>query len=81
MSYIIQDQDGNDRYVTIMNVRTCDECLESEDPYTCEHTNGRDVWAWAFCFPGCLPDGDLIGEFETPEAAYDAAKQYIEEMD
>ena len=24
---------------------------------------------WQFCFPGCLPDGDVNGPFETEEEA------------
>lgn len=26
-------------------------------------------WYWWSCFPGCLPDGDPIGPFETEEDA------------
>lgn len=26
-------------------------------------------WYWQSCFPGCLPDSDPIGPFETEEAA------------
>lgn len=22
-------------------------------------------WYWWFCFPGCLPDGDPVGPFDT----------------
>ena len=27
-------------------------------------------WYWWACFPGCLPDGEASGPFETAEAAY-----------
>ena len=30
-------------------------------------------WYWQSCFPGCLPDGEAIGPFETEdEAIFDA---------
>lgn len=25
----------------------------------------NNAWFWWACFPGCLPDGDPIGPFET----------------
>ena len=28
-----------------------------------------DGWYWWSCFPGCLPDGDPIGPFDTEEEA------------
>lgn len=28
-----------------------------------------DKWYWWSCFPGCLPDSDPIGPFETEEDA------------
>ena len=30
-------------------------------------------WYWWACFPGCLPDGEASGPFETAEAAYNDA--------
>ncbi|HET9285732.1 MAG TPA: hypothetical protein VFR24_27590 [Candidatus Angelobacter sp.] len=27
-------------------------------------------WYWWPCFPGCLPDGDPVGQFPTAEGAY-----------
>jgi hypothetical protein len=30
-------------------------------------------WYWWACFPGCLPDGDPTGPFETEQAAIDDA--------
>ena len=26
---------------------------------------GGEGWYWWFCFPGCLPDGEAVGSFET----------------
>lgn len=30
-------------------------------------------WYWWACYPGCLPDGDPMGPFETEQAAIDNA--------
>ncbi len=30
-------------------------------------------WYWWACFPGCLPDGEPNGPFETAEQAYNDA--------
>jgi hypothetical protein len=32
-------------------------------------------WYWWACFPGCLPDGDQSGPFNTSTLAYEDAKQ------
>lgn len=31
-------------------------------------------WYWWACFPGCMPDGDACGPFETEQAAIDDAQ-------
>ena len=31
-------------------------------------------WYWWACFPGCLPDGELCGPFNTSAEAYDDAQ-------
>lgn len=31
-------------------------------------------WYWWSCFPGCLPDSDPIGPFETEQAALEDAQ-------
>lgn len=61
-------------------------CHNHEDavfmvPSRCEHLrddNGDCTgsgWYWWSCFPGCLPDGDPVGPFETEvEALADAQK-------
>ena len=33
-----------------------------------------DGWYWQPCFPGCLPDGELQGPFNTEAAAMQAAQ-------
>ena len=32
-------------------------------------------WYYWFCFPGCLPDSDAYGPFETEEIAIDDARE------
>ena len=36
---------------------------------TPESVSGGVGWYWWPCFPGCLPDSDPIGPFDTEEAA------------
>ena len=31
-------------------------------------------WYWWACFPGCLPDGDAMGPFDTEGEAIDDAR-------
>lgn len=36
-------------------------------------------WYWQACFPGCLPDGELMGPFDTEELAIaDAQDDYTD---
>ena len=39
-----------------------------------EHELYSPGWYWWACFPGCLPDGDPIGPFETAEEALKDAR-------
>ena len=32
-------------------------------------------WYWWACFPGCMPDGDPMGPFESEEAAIENARE------
>lgn len=32
-------------------------------------------WYWWACFPGCLPDGDPVGPFDTEEEALADARE------
>jgi len=32
-------------------------------------------WYWWACFPGCIPDGDAFGPFETEKEAIDDAQE------
>ena len=33
-------------------------------------------WYWWSCLPGCLPDGDAIGPFESEQAAINDARNF-----
>ena len=35
-----------------------------------------DGWYWWSCFPGCLPDSDPVGPFDTEQDAIDDAQDY-----
>lgn len=36
---------------------------------------GGEGWYWWACFPGCLPDGDPIGPFDTEAKALADARE------
>ena len=38
-------------------------------------------WYWQSCFPGCLPDGDPMGPFESEAAALADARDGMEDCD
>jgi hypothetical protein len=64
------------------------DCTDSADPCPepfahCEACAdfecGGIGWYWQSCFPGCLPDGDPCGPFETEaEALADAREGNVE---
>ena len=35
--------------------------------------NDHEGWYWQACFPGCLPDGDLMGPFSSESEAMEDA--------
>lgn len=47
-----------------------DGTLESDVPGEYEPVG----WFWRACFPGCLPDGDASGPFNSSRAAYRDAR-------
>lgn len=50
----------------------CDECQGNGYPVTIEPCEaGYYFW---FCFPGCLPDSEPFGPYETEEEAIAAAR-------
>lgn len=46
-------------------------CPTDDDEGDCRGTG----WFYWFCFPGCLPDSDLIGPFDTEAAALADARE------
>ena len=34
-------------------------------------------WYWQACFPGCLPDGEPTGPFETEQDAIKDATEFV----
>lgn len=40
---------------------------------------GEQGWYWWSCFPGCLPDGDPIGPFNTEAEALADAQEGMKE--
>lgn len=53
----------------------CDGCGDGEPCAHLEH----DQWYWWACFPGCLPDGEPNGPFETEEEALADAREGLED--
>jgi hypothetical protein len=39
------------------------------EAHAADHGPDCDGWFWWVCFPGCLPDSDPVGPFETKEKA------------
>ena len=45
-----------------------------------EETDTPDAgWYWQSCFPGCLPDGDPVGPFESEAEALADAREGMED--
>ena len=42
---------------------TCDLWFDTDNP------NGVIGWYWWACFPGCVPDSDPVGPFDTEDEA------------
>jgi hypothetical protein len=58
-------------YVSQLDVNYNLENLDHADEYTITVAG----WYWWPCFPGCYPDGDALGPFDTEaEATADARK-------
>jgi hypothetical protein len=57
------------------------ETFHVPDDYQPETDDGErleDGWYWWSCFPGCLPDGEPIGPFETEEEALEDARSDLD---
>ena len=56
-----------------------------QEPGCDDNPDGAEVnkvaWFYWFCLPGCLPDSEPVGPFETEEAALADARSDMEEME
>ena len=59
-------------YVSQMEVNYNLQNIDHADEYTITEAG----WYWWSCFPGCLPDSDAIGPFETEQEAINDARDY-----
>lgn len=53
----------------------CEECQKWQE---LPAETGELRWYYWYCFPGCLPDGDPVGPFETEEEALADAREGVE---
>lgn len=62
-------------YADDLECHGCGDC-ESSNPAHRSEEPGHVLpagWYWWACFPGCMPDGDPSGPFETEEEAIEDA--------
>ena len=59
-------------YVSQLEVNYNMENMDHVDEYTITEPG----WYWWTCFPGCLPDSEAIGPFETEQDATRDAQEY-----
>ncbi len=54
----------------------CRECRDDDEDRTTDATelNKSGWWFW-FCFPGCLPDSEPEGPYQTEAEALNAARE------
>ena len=80
------DQDGKDLVGTSMWIhwRDGEECQECDGEgyrsdgdleFDCHQCDGDGEysagWYWVACYPGCLPDGEPVGPYDSSLEAYD----------
>lgn len=54
----------------------CDSAKDCRGPFEPDAATVKTGWFWQSCYPGCLPDGDPNGPFDTDaEALADAQEQ------
>ena len=56
------------------------ELWDETNPFFCDQDCQPNAPGWYYwsCFPGCLPDGDPIGPFETEDEALADAREGME---
>ncbi len=59
--------------------RYCENCGEFDNYCDCraDKVEKTGYWYW-FCFPGCLPNGNPIGPFDTETEALENAREGME---
>lgn len=58
--------------------QVCPNC-EREAPKMLVKRTKRTGWFYWFCFPGCLPDSEPFGPFESREAALADAREGMDD--
>jgi hypothetical protein len=59
-------------YLTARQIEEIDPSWDYENP---EGDLGLTPgWYWQACFPGCLPDGEMVGPFKSEEDALGDAR-------
>lgn len=48
-----------------------EDCISDDEEGDCRGTG----WYWRTCLPGCMPDSDPFGPFDTEEEALEDARQ------
>jgi len=61
------------------------DCTDTDEPYPYQDEAIAEFecergWYYWFCFPGCLPDGEPTGPFDTEEAALADARETIADV-
>lgn len=56
----------------LMNMNSRDR--EKAIAWAVEESGATGGWYWWACFPGCLPDGEPCGPFDTEQEAIDDAQ-------
>lgn len=61
-------------------IAECGCVFHAEQGELCEHDTPAG-WYWQTCFPGCLPDGEPVGPFNTQEEAVADAQEGMDDED
>jgi hypothetical protein len=63
----------------VWDEQSCPWCCEPSDDPMNAHCDEHKGFYWQSCFPGCLPDGDPVGPFETKDEALADAHEGMED--
>jgi hypothetical protein len=59
----------------------CDSCSKGRKGFTPDPADVHTAWFWRSCFPGCLPDSEPFGPFDTYADALADAQEGIDDAD